>query len=99
MSTRHSKSIMSLSPLKVPLDKTDPDLSGENPEPRSSARIRDSNQLRMLGQIGGVHNNCVDATLTDFYQITMAYAYWKVGKHEESAVFDAYFRKCPFNGE
>lgn len=36
---------------------------------------------------------------TDLYQFTMAYAYWKCGKHEESAAFDLFFRKCPFNGE
>ncbi|ETV89667.1 nicotinate phosphoribosyltransferase [Aphanomyces astaci] len=44
-------------------------------------------------------NSLVSPLLTDLYQITMAYAYWKVGRHEEQAVFDLFFRKNPFKGE
>jgi nicotinate phosphoribosyltransferase len=36
---------------------------------------------------------------TDFYQITMTYAYWKNGRHKENSVFEAFFRKCPFKGK
>lgn len=31
-------------------------------------------------------NPMVSALLTDMYQITMAYAYWKAGKHKDLAV-------------
>ncbi|KAF2287450.1 hypothetical protein GH714_013044 [Hevea brasiliensis] len=41
-------------------------------------------------------NPMVTPLLTDLYQFTMAYAYWKAGKHQE---FDLYFRKNPFGGE
>ncbi|KAH9491940.1 hypothetical protein Btru_026838 [Bulinus truncatus] len=44
-------------------------------------------------------NGVVQALLTDLYQITMAYAYWKSGKMNDISVFDLYFRKNPFQGE
>ncbi|MCD7461757.1 Nicotinate phosphoribosyltransferase 2 [Datura stramonium] len=49
--------------------------------------------------ISGPTNPMVTPLLTDLYQFTMAYAYWKAGKHNERAVFDLYFRKNPFGGE
>ncbi|KAL6551731.1 Nicotinate phosphoribosyltransferase 2 [Orobanche gracilis] len=51
------------------------------------------------GSIEGPTNPMVTPLLTDLYQFTMAYAYWKAGKHNERAVFDLYFRKNPFGGE
>lgn len=36
---------------------------------------------------------------TDKYQITMSLAYFKAGRHETLAVFEAFFRKCPFKGQ
>ncbi|TYG40564.1 hypothetical protein ES288_D12G102900v1 [Gossypium darwinii] len=47
----------------------------------------------------GPTNPMVTPLLTDLYQFTIAYAYWKAGKHNERAVFDLYFRKNPFGGE
>ncbi|EFO86918.1 hypothetical protein CRE_13822 [Caenorhabditis remanei] len=52
------------------------------------------NGLHMNGQ-----DSLVQPLLTDFYQITMCYAYWKTGTHNEPAVFDVFFRKNPFHGE
>ncbi|XP_038987860.1 nicotinate phosphoribosyltransferase 2-like isoform X2 [Phoenix dactylifera] len=44
-------------------------------------------------------NPMVTPLLTDLYQFTMAYAYWKAGKHLDRAVFDLFYRKNPFGGE
>lgn len=38
------------------------------------------------------------ALLTDLYQLTMAYGYWKLGRAEREAVFHLFFRKPPFAG-
>ena len=38
------------------------------------------------------------ALLTDFYQLSMAYAYWKAGIHERKAAFHLFFRRPPFKG-
>lgn len=36
--------------------------------------------------------------LTDLYELTMAYGYWKLGIAEREAVFHLFFRRKPFNG-
>jgi nicotinate phosphoribosyltransferase len=36
--------------------------------------------------------------LTDLYQLTMAYGYWKIGKLDREAVFHVSFRSHPFDG-
>ncbi|XP_025068520.1 nicotinate phosphoribosyltransferase [Alligator sinensis] len=38
------------------------------------------------------------ALLTDLYQFTMAYGYWRAGRHWEPAEFELSFRRCPFQG-
>jgi nicotinate phosphoribosyltransferase len=38
------------------------------------------------------------ALLTDFYELTMAYGFWKSGKANDEAVFTLSFRTLPFGG-
>src|SRR5881227_2787595 len=38
------------------------------------------------------------ALMTDLYQLTMAYGYWKLNRHEQEAVFHHTFRRNPFGG-
>jgi nicotinate phosphoribosyltransferase len=38
------------------------------------------------------------ALLTDLYQLTMAYGYWKSRTHDKEAVFHLFFRQNPFGG-
>ena len=41
---------------------------------------------------------CSLALLTDLYQLTMAYGYWKLGMAERESVFHLAYRKQPFGG-
>jgi len=45
-----------------------------------------------------MQNDFSYALLTDFYQLTMAYGYWKSKTHEKEAVYHSIFRKNPFGG-
>jgi nicotinate phosphoribosyltransferase len=38
------------------------------------------------------------ALLTDLYQLTMAYGYWKSGSSDKESVFNLFFRENPFQG-
>lgn len=40
----------------------------------------------------------ISPLLTDLYQLTMAYGYWKLNIHEREAVFHQIFRRNPFRG-
>ena len=44
-------------------------------------------------------NALVGPLLTDFYQLSMAYSYWRHDRHNVDAVFELYFRQNPFGGE
>jgi len=55
-----------------------------------SASVPDTRQSLMSAE---AQSNVVQPLLTDLYQISMAYAYWKSKKHQEKSVFDLYFRK------
>jgi nicotinate phosphoribosyltransferase len=36
--------------------------------------------------------------LTDLYELTMAYGYWKIAEQDDEAVFHVFFRRHPFQG-
>jgi nicotinic acid phosphoribosyltransferase len=56
---------------------------GRNPKPESMKPISEF--------------HC-SALLTDLYEVTMAYGYWKTAKADHEAVFHLSFRKNPFGG-
>ena len=58
-----------------------------------------ANNNAAILESGDESNGVVQALLTDKYQVTMAYAYWKSRKQDCWAVFDLFFRKNPFRGE
>lgn len=50
-----------------------------------------------MGKATGIYKESL-ALLTDLYQLTMAYAYWKSGIGQKEAVFNLFYRKNPFGG-
>ncbi|CAA0814342.1 Nicotinate phosphoribosyltransferase 2, partial [Striga hermonthica] len=67
--------------------------------PSSAANGTKKSEKLAAGGVDRPTNPMVTPLLTDLYQFTMAYAYWKAGKHNDLAVFDLYFRRNPFGGE
>jgi nicotinate phosphoribosyltransferase len=53
--------------------------------------------MKPASDIGGPTRGS-PALLTDLYQLTMAYGYWKTGRAEREAVFHLFFREGPFHG-
>jgi nicotinate phosphoribosyltransferase len=50
-----------------------------------------------MGDVSRLYNHSL-ALLTDLYQLTMAYGYWKIGRDKRRAVFQLSFRSHPFQG-
>ena len=79
-----------------------PSLSSQSGE-KSESLFRESTSTReslistasekAILMTGSQQSSVVQPLLTDLYQISMAYAYWKSNKHQEIAIFDLYFRK------
>ena len=55
--------------------------------------------FKFLASTMSAHNSHINPLLTDLYQLTMCYAYWKAGRHLLPSTFDVFFRKNPFHGE
>jgi len=59
----------------------------------------DAEMERMRSSLLAGSRPTLSALHTDMYQVTMAYAYFCHGRHEEHSAFDLFFRKNPFGGE
>lgn len=62
--------------------------------------MESDNQISIQALMSSLHRLYRDnlSLLTDLYQLTMAYGYWKTGMASREAVFHLYFRKHPFKG-
>ena len=52
-----------------------------------------------IEDVGTTFNPLCSPLLTDLYQLTMCYAYWKANRHLQPSTFELFFRKNPFKGE
>jgi nicotinate phosphoribosyltransferase len=50
-----------------------------------------------VSQLGQLYKGSL-ALLTDLYELTMAYGYWKAERQDQVAVFNLFFRSPPFDG-
>ncbi len=50
-----------------------------------------------MNALGTIYRHSL-ALLTDLYQLTMAYAYWRSEMHTREAVFHLFYRRNPFEG-
>ncbi len=50
-----------------------------------------------MGTIDRIYKTSL-TLLTDLYELTMAYGYWKSGNENKEAVFNLFFRENPFKG-
>jgi len=90
INTSHSPSSdsQSLSPYS---GENSPSSFRESSSTRESLKSIASEKATLM--TGAQQSSVVQPLLTDLYQISMAYAYWKSNKHHEIATFDLYFRK------
>ncbi len=79
------------SPLSLNLGEDSKSLFKKSLSHSDSLASTTSKKVTLMS--GSEQSNVVQPLLTDLYQISMAYAYWKSNKHQEIATFDLYFRK------
>jgi hypothetical protein len=73
-------------------------VSCRNPEYRSFRKVSVSGVTCFRMNFKSPTPPRARALLTDLYELTMAYAYWKSGKTDQEAVFHLLFRHHPFHG-
>eukprot|EP00823_Brevimastigomonas_motovehiculus_P001118 TRINITY_DN11651_c0_g1_i1.p1 TRINITY_DN11651_c0_g1~~TRINITY_DN11651_c0_g1_i1.p1 ORF type:complete len:638 (-),score=181.35 TRINITY_DN11651_c0_g1_i1:153-2027(-) len=82
-----------------PLSTTSCSSSSSSSLPSSSSSSSSSSDFVFDSKNFKPTSSFVTPMLTDLYQITMTYAYFQAGRHEDHSVFDLFFRKNPFGGE